>query len=43
MPASVLHFPAPDKFISMMHEAGFDNVKHKAFTFGICRMYVGTK
>ena len=43
LPASVLHFPAPDRFISMMHEAGFDNVKHKAFTFGICRMYVGTK
>jgi demethylmenaquinone methyltransferase/2-methoxy-6-polyprenyl-1,4-benzoquinol methylase len=43
LPASVLHFPAPDKFIPMMHEAGFSEVKHKALTFGICRMYVGIK
>lgn len=43
LPASVLHFPAPDKFIAMMREAGFAQVKHKAFTFGICRMYVGIK
>ena len=43
LPASVLHFPAPDKFTAMMREAGFAQVKHKAFTFGICRMYVGIK
>ncbi len=43
LPASVLHFPAPDKFTAMMYEAGFAEVKHKAFTFGICRMYVGIK
>ena len=43
LPASVLHFPAPDKFVAMMHEAGFREVRHKAFTFGICRMYVGIK
>ena len=43
LPASVLHFPAPDKFISMLREAGFGVVKHKAFTFGVCRMYVGIK
>lgn len=43
LPASVLHFPAPDKFIGMMREAGFSEVRHKAFTFGICRMYVGIK
>ena len=43
LPASVLHFPAPDKFTAMMREAGFAEVKHKAFTFGICRMYVGIK
>lgn len=43
LPASVLHFPAPDKFMAMMREAGFKDVQHKAFTFGICRMYVGTK
>lgn len=43
LPASVLHFPTPDKFIPMMHEAGFTQVHHKAFTLGICRMYVGIK
>lgn len=43
LPASVLNFPAPDKFIAMMSDAGFREVRHKAFTFGICRMYVGVK
>lgn len=43
LPASVLTFPAPDKFIKMMYDAGFREVRHKAFTFGICRMYVGIK
>lgn len=43
LPASVLRFPAPEKFMQMMQEAGFDNVSHKSFTLGICRMYVGVK
>ncbi len=43
LPASVLHFPAPNKFIPMLGEAGFSLVKHKAFTFGVCRMYIGIK
>ena len=43
LPASVLHFPAPDKFQTMMLNAGFSSVEHKAFTFGICRMYIGKK
>lgn len=43
LPASVLNFPAPEKFISMMKDAGFDNVKHTPLTFGICRMYIGKK
>ena len=43
LPASVLHFPPPGKFMSMMQEAGFNDVKQKALTFGICRMYAGTK
>lgn len=43
LPASVLHFPAPDKFMEMMKSAGFDIVEHCAFTFGICRMYIGKK
>ena len=43
LPASVMNFPGPDKFIPMMKEAGFSEVTHKAFTLGICRMYIGIK
>ncbi len=43
LPASVLNFPAPDKFIPMMREAGFSEVRHRALTLGVCRMYVGIK
>jgi demethylmenaquinone methyltransferase/2-methoxy-6-polyprenyl-1,4-benzoquinol methylase len=43
LPASVLRFPAPDKFIGMMKAAGFAVVEHTPMTFGICRMYVGKK
>lgn len=43
LPASVLHFPSPDKFCNMLRAAGFAQVRHKAFTFGICRMYIGIK
>lgn len=43
LPASVLQFPAPEKFMQMMSDAGFSKVQHKSFTFGICRMYIGKK
>ena len=43
LPASVLRFPKPDKFIPMLKEAGFRKVIHKPLTFGICRMYVCEK
>ncbi len=43
LPASVLRFPAPEKFMAMMKEAGFSTVSHRSLTFGICRMYIGTK
>ena len=43
LPASVLRFPAPDKFIAMMNDAGFSNVAHRGLTFGICRRYIGKK
>ena len=43
LPASVLKFPAPEKFIAMMRQAGFAQVRHRALTFGICRMYIGVK
>lgn len=40
LPASVLRFPGPDKFIPMLKRAGFREVLHKPLSFGICRMYV---
>lgn len=43
LPASVLRFPAPDKFISMLKSAGFAQVEHTPLTLGICRMYVAKK
>ncbi len=43
LPASVLRFPAPEKFMEMMRQAGFNGLTHKSFTLGICRMYVGMK
>ena len=43
LPASVLNFPKPDAFLQMMHEAGFQECKQKAYTFGLCRLYIGTK
>lgn len=43
LPASVVNFPSKDAFMAMMMEAGFGNVRHEAFTFGICRMFIGEK
>lgn len=43
LPASVLHFPKPDKVCEMLREAGFKQVESEAFTFGLCRMFVGRK
>ena len=43
LPASVHAFPAPAAFCAMMQAAGFRSVRHKAFTLGLCRMYVGEK
>lgn len=43
LPASVLHFPKPEAFMAMMQQAGFTQVQHKAYTFGLCRLYIGSK
>ena len=43
LPASVLRFPAPDKFMQMLHQAGFSKVMHHSLTLGICRMYIAIK
>lgn len=42
LPASVLRFPAPYRFMDIMRKAGFRNVMQRSFTFGICRMYIGS-
>ena len=43
LPASVLNFPGPKEFQEMLRAAGFKSVRHKALTFGICRLYTGIK
>ena len=43
LPASVLHFPGHRAFLQTMRECGFSDASHKALTFGICRLYTGTK
>ena len=41
LPQSVMNFPKPKEFIKMMEECGYKNVKQKALTFGLCRIYEG--
>lgn len=43
LPASVAAFPGKKEFMGLMAEAGFRNVRHKALTFGLCRLYTGEK
>jgi len=43
LPASVKAFPGKKEFTDELRRAGFVNITHRAFTFGICRMYTGEK
>ena len=43
LPASVLAFPGPKEWMAIMRRCGFSDVRHRALTFGVCRLYVGTK
>ena len=43
LPASVIAFPGKEEWMETMRACGFVNVRHKAFTFGLCRMYTGEK
>lgn len=43
LPASVLNFPRPDRFCQMIREAGFSQVDSQSLTFGLCRIFTGTK
>jgi len=43
LPESILRFPLPNAFMPMLHDAGFNTIRHKQFMFGVCRMYVAYK
>ena len=43
LPASVLKFPGKRAWMATMAGCGFRAVTHRAFTFGICRLYTGEK
>lgn len=43
LPASVIKFPGREEWMAIMSSCGYREVRHKAFTFGICRMYTGEK
>ncbi|MCR5002735.1 MAG: bifunctional demethylmenaquinone methyltransferase/2-methoxy-6-polyprenyl-1,4-benzoquinol methylase UbiE [Bacteroidales bacterium] len=43
LPASVIAFPPKAKWMKTMSDCGYSEVRHKAFTLGICRMYIGKK
>jgi len=42
-PASVQQFPGRREWTATMERCGYTDVRHKAFTLGLCRMYVGEK
>ncbi len=43
LPASVQAFPGRREWTATMTRCGYAQVRHKAFTLGLCRMYVGEK
>ena len=43
LPASVQAFPGRREWTATMAHCGFAQVRHRAFTLGLCRMYVGEK
>ena len=43
LPASVLSFPNKREWMETMRHCGFRNVSHRAYTLGICRLYIGEK
>ena len=43
LPASVQAFPGRREWMATMTRCGFADVRHRAFTLGLCRMYLGEK
>ena len=40
---TVEEFPMPQEFIEILESAGYQNVRHKALSFGLCRIYQAEK
>lgn len=43
LPHSVLNFPKPAEFMQTMADCNYKQVQHKALSFGLCRIFEGTK
>ncbi|MBP5397065.1 MAG: bifunctional demethylmenaquinone methyltransferase/2-methoxy-6-polyprenyl-1,4-benzoquinol methylase UbiE [Bacteroidales bacterium] len=43
LPASVLRFPGKEEWMETMRGCGFVGVRHRAYSLGICRQYVGER
>lgn len=43
LPASVQAFPGRKEWCAFLKGCGFVDVKHRAYNFGICRLYVASK
>lgn len=43
LPASIAEFPAPDRFLEIMCEAGFVDCKRRSQSLGIAQIYIGRK
>lgn len=43
LPHSVLNFPKPKQFMRIMTECGYSNVRHKALSLGLCRLFEAEK
>lgn len=43
LPSSVMNFPKPDEFMSLLEECGFKKVSHKALSCGLCRIFEAYK
>jgi demethylmenaquinone methyltransferase/2-methoxy-6-polyprenyl-1,4-benzoquinol methylase len=40
---TVEKFPMPKEFMKMLQDIGYQDIKHKAFSFGLCRLYQAKK
>ena len=43
LPESIDQFPAPETFVEMLREVGFDNIERHSQSFGIAQIYVAHK